>query len=65
MIATKPPESCSICGKPATLFTTQIADTVDSAGELQHGPENVFHKKFYCKEHLPRLHGEPLEDRIE
>ena len=55
---------CSICGVPTTTFTAHGAERRDGAGELHSAPART-DKRYYCKEHLPHLHSERLEDRIE
>jgi hypothetical protein len=64
MSDTESPKLCAVCGKPAVHFTVQAYEHRDSLGEFSHGPRDEFGKRYYCKEHVPHIHGEPLEDRL-
>ena len=55
---------CAICGVPAETFVTQGFNNQGSGGEA--AAESVRgERRYYCKKHLPHLHAERLEDRIE
>ena len=55
---------CSICGVPTTTFAAQGVERRDGSGELHSDPARA-DKRYYCKQHMPHLHSERLEDRIE
>ena len=55
---------CSICGVPTTTFTAHGVERRDGAGELRDDPAGG-DRRYYCKQHMPHLHSERLEDRIE
>lgn len=57
---------CSVCGVPVTSFTVQDGVHRDEdTGELINDARGELGRRYYCKEHMPHLHAEPLEDRIE
>jgi hypothetical protein len=56
---------CSVCGTPTTRFVVETVESRDDTGEIHAQPEPQSGKRYFCDQHLPRLHSEPLEDRIE
>jgi hypothetical protein len=55
---------CAICGVPAETFVTQGFENQGSADDVPRDSARG-ERRYYCKKHLPHLHAERLEDRIE
>ncbi len=55
---------CAICGVPTETFVNQGFESQGSAGNAA-GDTAGGERRYYCKKHLPHLHAERLEDRIE
>jgi hypothetical protein len=55
---------CAICGIPTTSFVVNAVEHRDGSGEV-HSDPGQGDRRYYCKKHMPHLHSERLEDRIE
>jgi hypothetical protein len=55
---------CAICGVPTATFIVHAVERRDGSGEVHSDPAPG-DRRYYCKKHLPHLHSERLEDRIE
>ena len=56
---------CAICGTPTARYIVETVELQDDTGEIHAEPARELVKRYYCELHRPRLHSEPLEDRIE
>ena len=56
--------TCVICGVPTEIFVIQGFEGQGSTGNAG-GDRASGERRYYCKKHLPHLHAERLEDRIE
>jgi hypothetical protein len=65
MTAAEAPQVCSVCGRPATHFIAVARERADGADEPlgDHSAETI--GRYFCDQHRPRLHLEPLEERID